>query len=122
MSKLYDLYLEKKKENSDYLYLFKSGTFYIFIDEDAKFISSITTLILTNLTKEKLKCGFPKNSFDKYMAIFNNLELNVQVIEELHGKKSYENIINKIKEINIDVLRPIDAFNIIVKLKGELDE
>ena len=36
MSKLYNKYIDKKKENNNKLYLFKSGNFYIFLGEDAK--------------------------------------------------------------------------------------
>lgn len=52
MSKMYLKYLEKKKDNNNKYYLFKSGAFYIFLDEDAKNISKITTLCLTNLNKD----------------------------------------------------------------------
>ena len=92
MSKMYLKYLEKKKDNNKY-YLFKSGAFYIFLDEDAKNISKITTLCLTNLNKDVVKCGFPKNSLEKYLSIFDNLKLDIEIIEEP---------VNKIKKIDID--------------------
>ena len=41
MSKLYNNYLALKKENESTLFLFKSGIFYIFLDEDATKISNI---------------------------------------------------------------------------------
>ena len=41
VSKIYMEYLKRKKIDSDKYYLFKSGLFYIFIDEDAKYISSV---------------------------------------------------------------------------------
>ena len=47
--KLYDKYKYLKKIDSNKNYLFKSGNFYIFLDEDAKVISSVTTLKLTML-------------------------------------------------------------------------
>ena len=76
MSKLYLEYKRKKDENKDKYYLFKSGLFYIFIDEDAKYISKITLLKLTNLSNDIVKCGFPKNSLDKYIDLFNKLDLD----------------------------------------------
>ena len=93
MSKMYLKYLEKKKDNNNKYYLFKSGAFYIFLDEDAKNISKITTLCLTNLNKDVVKCGFPKNSLEKYLSIFYNLKLDIEIIEEP---------VNKIKKIDID--------------------
>ena len=41
MGRLYLKYLKKKDENREKYYLFKSGIFYIFIDEDAIRISKI---------------------------------------------------------------------------------
>ena len=35
MSKLYKSYINLKEQDSNYVYIFKSGMFYIFIDEDA---------------------------------------------------------------------------------------
>lgn len=49
MSKLYQTYAALKMQNSSQLYLFKSGIFYIFLDEDAKLISTKFNLKLTNL-------------------------------------------------------------------------
>ena len=49
MSKLYNNYLALKKENESTLFLFKSGIFYIFLDEDATKISNILGLKLTML-------------------------------------------------------------------------
>ena len=93
MSKMYLKYLEKKKDNNNKYYLFKSGAFYIFLDEDAKNISKITTLCLTNLNKDVVKCCFHKNILEKYLSIFDNLKLDIEIIEEP---------VNKIKKIDID--------------------
>ena len=70
MSKLYLEYLKRKKENNDKYYLFKSGLFYIFIDEDAKNINKITPLNITNLNNDIVKCGFPSNSLKKIFKYF----------------------------------------------------
>ena len=72
MSKLYNEYLKRKKIDNNKYYLFKSGLFYIFIDEDAKYISNITLLKLTNLNNNVVKCGFPSNSLDKYLDFLIN--------------------------------------------------
>ena len=39
MSKLFTMYQNLKSENSSDLYLFKSGMFYIFLDDDARKIN-----------------------------------------------------------------------------------
>ena len=69
MGKLYIEYLKRKKEDCNKYYLFKSGLFYIFIDEDAKEISKITSLNITSLNNDIVKCGFPSNSLNKYLRI-----------------------------------------------------
>lgn len=123
MSKLYLEYLKRKNKNNDKYYLFKSGLFYIFIDEDARNISKITPLNITNLSNEIVKCGFPSNSLEKYLNIFKNLGLDVEIINEIK-KDTNENIskkvIKKIKNLDIDTLTPIKALNILNELKGLL--
>lgn len=124
MSKLYLEYLKRKKENNNKYYLFKSGLFYIFIDEDARNISKITPLNITNLCNEIVKCGFPSNSLEKYLNIFKNLGLEVDIIDEIK-KETNENIckkiIKKIKNLDIDTLTPVKALNILNELKGLLE-
>ena len=44
MSKLYKKYLELKKTDSSKIYLFKSGLFYIFIEDDAYIMSKFLNL------------------------------------------------------------------------------
>jgi len=95
MSKLYLEYLKRKNENNDKYYLFKSGLFYIFIDEDARNINKITPLNITNLSNDVVKCGFPSNSLEKYLSIFKNLGLDVDIVDEIK-KETNENISKKI--------------------------
>ena len=49
MSKLYKKYNELKSTNNNQLYLFKSGMFLIFLDNDAKLVSKELNLKLTKL-------------------------------------------------------------------------
>ena len=104
MGKLYTKYKSLKEKDTSILYLFRSGIFYIGLDEDAKNISKITTLCLTNLNKDVVKCGFPKNSIDKYMEIFNNLELDIKIVNNNDKDKDVINdkIVKMIKDIDID--------------------
>lgn len=125
MSKLYLEYLKRKKEDNSKYYLFKSGLFYIFLDEDAKNISKITPLNITNLNNDIVKCGFPSNSLDKYLDIFNNLDIKVEVIGEIKEKDTEEinkKIINKIRNLKIDTMTPLKALNILNELKDMLND
>lgn len=79
MSKLLDMYTSLKKEDSETLYLFKVGLFYNFLNNDAVTVSNLTNLKITNLSPTILKCGFPLNSLDKYINLFNSLNLKIYV-------------------------------------------
>ena len=83
MSKLYQTYVALKIQDSSQLYLFKSGIFYIFIDEDAKLISSLFILKLTNLNSMIVKCGFPTSQLEKYANLFEIANLSFKIIDTL---------------------------------------
>ena len=112
MSKLYNLYKEKKNNDNRKYYLFKSGMFYIFIDEDAKDVSDLTMLKLSKLNDNIVKCGFPCNSLDKYMVLFNKLGIDVEIVND-NDIDINDKIINKLKKINIDNVTPVMALNIL---------
>lgn len=88
MSKLYQKYVSLKVQNSNQLYLFRSGIFYIFIDEDAKLMSSILNLKLTNLNPMILKCGFPVSKIEKYSALIKAANFSFEIID-LSNNTSY---------------------------------
>jgi len=117
MSKLYNEYIIRKKGNNNKYYLFKSGIFYLFIDEDAKKISEIIPLKLTNLNQEIVKCGFPSNSLDKYINVFNNLKLDIEIVN-LDNKVDINNkLIKKIRNLDLDNITSIKAINILSEIK-----
>lgn len=126
MSKLHLEYLKRKKENNQQYYLFKSGMFYIFIDEDAEEISKYVPLKLTKFNNDIYKCGFPVNSLDKYLEVFKNLKLDVLVVEECNSEKNSnkckEKVIKKIKDLDLDRITPIKAFNLLCEFKELLNE
>lgn len=115
MSKLYEKYLSLKKENNSKYYLFKSGIFYIFLDDDAKKISHILNLKLGNLNKNILKCGFPVNSLSKYMTLLKNANCDVQIVEtsskkvdtnivDIQNNEQLQNLLKRLANINPDNL------------------
>ena len=59
MGSIYNKYVKLKEKDEKYLYLFNSGNFYIFLDEDAIEVSRVTLLKLTNYSNDIYKCGFP---------------------------------------------------------------
>ena len=115
-------YLKRKKEDNHKYYLFKSGMFYIFLDEDAKDISKVTVLKLINLNKDIVKCGFPENSLDKYLDVFKNLGFDVEIVNEYNVDNNISNkIIKRIVNLDINALTPVKALNVLSEFKGMLN-
>ncbi len=80
MSKLYNKYLEKKGENTEKIYLFKSGNFYIFLAADAELMSTELGLKLTKFSNETNKCGFPITELDKYLKFIKLLNYEFEIV------------------------------------------
>lgn len=130
MSKIYNKYLKLKEENSNQLYLFHSGKFYIFIDEDADFINQYVVLKKTKFTNEVLKCGFPDNRLEDYLRVFSNHGLNISIIESdaidlesiptsLEKKiQKYKKIEGYLENIEIDTITPVEALVILNQIVG----
>jgi DNA mismatch repair ATPase MutS len=114
MSKFYNLYLDYKNKDNNYLYLFKCGNFYIFIGEDCDYICKVTTLKKVKFTNEVYKCGFPLSSLNTYLNIFKEIGLKVKVIEDTFDNNV---IINKLNDIDINSITGIEALNILKELK-----
>ena len=117
MSKLYKKYLELKKTDSSKIYLFKSGLFYIFLDDDAYLMSTHLNLRLTNLNQDVLKCGFPVNTLNKYLNLIKAFNYNVAIIDDLNSTPlSCNDYISneKMKEL-INKLSLIDSNNLSIK-------
>ncbi len=117
---VYSKYVELKNNDKESFYLFEVGNFYIFINEDAEYICKITTLKLVNHANGVIKCGFPKNSLNKYLNIFNNLGLKIVVVDNINDNKKIDKYLNKIREIDIENITPLECFNIVCELKKVL--
>lgn len=131
MSKLYSLYKNLKEENKDIIYLFKSGIFYIALDDDAIFLSNKFNFKLTNLNDSIVKCGFPISSVEKYIKIFTYNNIDFKLIDSssntMYLPKDYKvdndiqellNLIISINPNNMSVSQVYDFINII-KEKSE---
>ena len=130
LSSLYKRYLSLKIENSDNFYLFESGIFYLFIDNDAKFMSNILNLKLTNLNSQIVKCGFPTSHLDKYLKILKDMNYsNIQIVSSnsflAYSQKDYftnikaKNLIKKIANVRSDNLSISQAFDFIEEIPSE---
>lgn len=128
MSKLFDIYKSLKQEDAETLYLFKSGIFYIFLDNDAKIINDLLDLKLTSLNNEVLKCGFPEKSLQKYLKILNLTKYSVKIVDTssntLFKVKDFTltdsnmiNLLEKISNIDEDSLSVKEAYEFISNIK-----
>ena len=121
ISKLYDLYKSKKEIDKSKCYLFRSGMFYIFVSDDAKYVSKKTLLKLSNLSNDVVKCGFPYNQLDKYMELFKNLGIDVEIVNNNDTDNS-DKIIKKLKKIDIDNITPLESLKVLNELKVMANE
>ncbi len=130
MSKLYKKYKLLKENNSDKLYLFECGIFYIFIHTDAIIMSQFLNLKLTNLNNNIVKCGFPIKYSKKYFDLLANSNYQIEIIPSdrlsnsiilntYNSNKVYYHVINKLTSLNIDELSISQAFDILHTLQDE---
>ena len=126
MSKLYDKYKILKFQNPSKLYLFKSGIFYIFLDEDAKKISTILNLKLTNLNDNIVKCGFPVQNLNKYIILFKEHNLEIDIIDSVlqpsyssddyRSNSNIKNFLDELSNINTETLSIKEIYSLVDKI------
>lgn len=131
MSKLYDTYILLKKQDKNTIYLFKSGVFFIALDDDAYTLSKIFNFKLGNLNENIVKCGFPCSSFNKYSNLFKLHNLDVKFIEknntvytttEYKQNNTISELINAINLIDTEHLSISEAYQTIEDLKNKVKE
>lgn len=128
MSKLFEIYKNLKQNDNKTLYLFKSGIFYIFLDNDAKIINKTFGLKLTNLNDKIVKCGFPSNSLQKYIRLLGSTNYEIKIIDNSTNTSfklkdfiiSADNLelLKTISNVNEDNLSIKDAFEFISNIKN----
>ena len=117
-------------QNRNTIFLFKSGIFYLALDKDAYHLSNIFNLKLTNLNNEVKKAGFPCNSIEKYMNLFQAYNINYKIVNvdtntcysvsEFKQNEGTKEIIQSIKNLNIDSLSISEAYNFLYKLQKKV--
>lgn len=132
MGKLYDIYLNEKKKDLNKIILLKSGIFYLALEKDATFLSNAFGFKLTNLNNEIKKCGFPCSSLDKYLKLFNTYNLSISIIDterntnytlkDFEINRNIQDILGLIKNVNIDNLSIIEAYNFIENLQKKIKD
>lgn len=123
MSKLYQKYEKLKENNEDLIYLFLCGNFYIALDSDAIVLNELFGMKLTKFSNLCDKCGFPKNSLEKYINVFEEKNVKYRLIEnDLNDKDKLDKIYNMLKDINIENLSNEDLKDIILIIKNLIME
>ena len=122
MSKLYNTYLTLKKQNSETIYLFKSGIFFLAIDKDAYTLSNIFNFKLGNLNSTVVKCGFPCSSFDKYSRLFRLHNLTVKIVELNTNTQTIDELLYFINSVDINTLSITEAYQWIEDVKSKANK
>lgn len=127
MSKLVNLYKSLKSEDANTLYLFKSGIFYIFLDDDAKIINELLDLRLTNLNEETVKCGFPSNSLSKYLKLLDCTNYTIKIVDtssstilkakDFSSHENYSKLLKAIEAVDEKNLSVREAYEFISNIK-----
>lgn len=130
MSKLYNEYLKQKSNDSEKVYLFKSGIFYIALEDDAFKLSEIFNFKITNLNEDIVKCGFPQRRLDYYTNKLISNNITFEVIDLNYSKiENYSDYLNNIKlseiiqsiiNLNMDNISFRESFDFLYKTKEEL--
>lgn len=120
-------YEDLKKENSDNIYLFKQGAFYVALFEDAEKLSSEFNLKTYNYATNVIGAGFNVRSLENYEKQFKQKNIKFKLIElkkedKIKEKENIDNniIIEKIKKLDLSQTNPIQAFNFLYNIQKEI--
>ena len=129
MSKLYDNFVNLKGSNKDKIYLFKSGIFFIALNEDATKLSEIFGFKITNLNDTVTKCGFPAKRIEYYSSLLYKMNIDFELIDsnskkienssEYISNLNFNSIIDKLVKIDFDNITCKEAFDILYSLSLE---
>ena len=130
MSKLYDEYRKLKIKDESKLYIFKSGMFYIALEDDAKTLSEMFDFKIVKLNENVVKSGFPISRLEYYLELLSKRNINFEIIDGNYSKiENYEDymnncklkkIITDINNLDLDNVTFKEAYNYLEKLKNEI--
>lgn len=118
MSKLYDKYENLKSKEVDCLYLFLCGNFYIALDSDAIILNELFDMKLTKFSNLCDKCGFPKNSLEKYNSKLNDNNIKYKIINEISVDSKLERIKSLVNDIDIKSKDKEQLVNIVEEIQA----
>ena len=104
MSKLYNKYETLKAKDLECIYLFLCGNFYISLDSDAIMLNELFDMKLTKFSKLCDKCGFPKNSLEKYETKLKDKNIKYKLINEISDT-------NKIEKVKLFIYYDLTIYN-----------
>lgn len=132
MSKLYSKYLEQKALNPNELYLFKSGIFYMALNEDANRLSDALSLKVTNITDKLYKCCFPVSKSNYYFKTLESLSINYKIIDpsqnvvlnyaEYKDNERFNGIITNLLKLDLNKTSFQDAYIILTNTIHDLKQ
>lgn len=133
MSKLFKSYVSLKVKDCSKFYLFKSGIFYIFLDDDARAMAPVLNLKLGNLTSTVVKCGFPISSLDKYLERLRGTEYCIHIVcdedfdysvaaTDFVNNKALQNILDGFLSTDVNELSISQAFDLLIDLQKKLNK
>lgn len=132
MSKLYSKYLEQKALNPNILYLFKSGIFYMALNDDANRLSDALSLRVTNITDKIYKCCFPVSKSDFYFKTLESLNIDYKIIDpsqnvvlnyaEYKDNEKFNSIITNLIKLDLNKTSFQDAYIILTNTVHDLKQ
>lgn len=132
MSKLYSKYLEQKALNPNILYLFKSGIFYMALNDDANRLSDALSLRVTNITEKIYKCCFPVSKSDFYFKTLESLNIDYKIIDpsqnvvlnyaEYKDNEKFNSIITNLIKLDLNKTSFQDAYIILTNTIHDLKQ
>ena len=132
MSKLYSKYLEQKALNPNILYLFKSGIFYMALNDDANRLSDALSLRVTNITDKIYKCCFPVSKSDFYFKTLESLNIDFKIIDpsqnvvlnyaEYKDNEKFNSIITNLIKLDLNKTSFQDAYIILTNTIHDLKQ
>ena len=123
---------KRKEERFKQNYTIKKWYFLSRTWERCHLLSNAFGFKLTNLNNEIKKCGFPCSSLDKYLKLFNTYNLSISIIDterntnytlkDFEINRNIQDILGLIKNVNIDNLSIIEAYNFIENLQKKIKD
>jgi len=130
MSKLHQKYISLKNANSEFVYLFKVGVFYLALQDDAINLAEKFDFKLLNLNESVVKVGFPVSRLEYYTRIFQQSGIQFKIVDNTYGvienytdylnNETLKEIVNGILEIDFNNTTFKDAFELLLSYQNKL--